>query len=270
VKRRQFITLLGGATAWPLAAHAQQRPALAVIGLLQSAAPEEMANRVAAFRKALSENGYEEGRNLAIEYRWARYDNTKLPELAAELVRRRVVLIATPGSTPAAVAAKAATTTIPVVFGVGLDPVETGLVTSFNRPGGNVTGYTTMNAELTGRQLGLLHELLPAARRFAVLINPNNPIKGFVAKEAQEAGAIICREIIIVAAAAANRDINAAFATLKERQVDALVVADALFDSRRSQLAVLAARHTMPSISFERTFPEAGGLMSYGSSLGEG
>ena len=267
MKRREFITLLGGsAAAWPIAARGQQA-ALPVIGFLQTAEPDEAAQRVASFRRGLGEMGYEEGRNVTIEYRWARYDNAKLPELAADLVRRRVAVIAAPASTPAALAAKASTTTIPVVFGIGGDPVEFGLVPSLNRPGGNVTGFTSMNAQLTGRQLGLLHELLPSAARFAVLINPENPLREVVTKEAQAAGQALGQQIIVLPADN-PRAIYAAFAALKGNHADALLVSpDILFDARRTQIVTLAARQAVPTISFERSFAEAGGLMSYGTSL---
>jgi putative ABC transport system substrate-binding protein len=268
-RRREFITLLGGTVAaWPLAARAQQ-PAMPVIGFLQGGAPDETAPLVAEFRKGLSENGYEEGRNVLIEYRWAHHDNSRLPELAADLVRRGVAVIATPASTRAALAAKAATATIPVVFGTGLDPVALGLVTSFNRPDGNVTGFTTMNAELVGKQLGLLHELLPAAARFGVLVNPKNPLTDFEIKEAQAAGSAIGREIVILNAGSAG-DINTAFAVLREKRTDALLIsADILFENRRIQIVTLATRHAVPTISLWQSFAEAGGLMSYGSSVDE-
>jgi putative ABC transport system substrate-binding protein len=236
-----------------------------VIGLLQSTGPEEAAAHVAAFRKGLSETGYEEGRNVKIEYRWAGYDNAKLPELAADLVRRRVAVIAAPASTPAALAAKASTRTIPVVFSIGTDPVEIGLVPSLNRPGSNVTGLTSMNIQHTGKQLGLLHEL--SAASFAVLINPSNRAGTIVTKDAQEAGAALGRQIVMLTADS-PRAIIAAFAALKANHADGLLVsADIVFDSHPTLIATLAARDLVPTISFDRSFAEAGGLMSYGTSV---
>jgi putative ABC transport system substrate-binding protein len=267
--RRSFLTLLGtsaAAAAWPLAAKAQQ-PAVPVVGYLDSGSAEPSANRLAAFRKGLSETGYVEDRNVAIEFRWAHNDYDRLPELAADLVRRRVAIIATPGSTPAALAAKAATTTIPIVFSGGGDPVLFGLVASLNRPGGNVTGINSMNAELMGKRLGLLHELLPGARRFAVLVNPTNPNSEYMIMDAQAAAATRGRQIEVLTAST-NRDIDAAFTSLMQKGVDALLVTtDPFFANRRVQLQSLATRHAVPSIFSIREFAEAGGLMSYGSSF---
>jgi putative tryptophan/tyrosine transport system substrate-binding protein len=270
MRRREFIRSLGGAAiAWPLAATRAQQGAMPVIGFLHSGVPEEAASRIVAFRRGLSETGYEDGRNVTIEFRWARYDNARLSELAADLVRLGVAVIAAPASTPAALAAKASTTTIPVVFSIGGDPVESGLVPSLDRPGGNVTGFTSMNGQLTGKQLGLLHELLPSAASFAVLINPNNPLREFVTKDAQAAGAALGRQIIMLAADS-PRAITTAFAALKANHVDALLISpDIMFDSRHTQIVTLAARHAVPTISFERSFAEAGGLMSYGTSLAD-
>jgi len=204
---------------------------------------------------------------VKIEYRWAGYDNAKLPELAADLVRRRVAVIAAPASTPAALAAKASTTTIPVVFSIGTDPVEIGLVPSLNRPGSNVTGLTSMNIQHTGKQLGLLQELLPSAASFAVLINPGNRAGTIVTKDAQRAGAALGRQIVMLTADN-PRAIIAAFAALKANHADGLLVsADIVFDSHPTLIATLAARDLVPTISFDRSFAEAGGLMSYGTSV---
>jgi putative ABC transport system substrate-binding protein len=269
MRRREFITLLGGAAAWPLAARAQQ-PAIPVVGFLHTGSPEAFANPVAEFRKGLSETGHVEGQTVAIEYRWAQNDYKRLPELAADLVRRRVAVIATPVGMEAALAAKAATTTIPIVFGVGTDPVQTGLVASLNRPGGNLTGIANLTAELTGKRLGLLHELLPRAARFAVLVNPNNLVTTRSAvTDAQPAAAAIGLQIEAVSAGT-ERDIDAAFATLVQTRTDALLVnADPLFVGRRVQVTKLAARHVLPTIYPVREFADAGGLMSYGPSNAE-
>ncbi len=267
MNRREFIALLGtAAAAWPLAARAQQRTR-PVIGFLHGGSPEPNVNPVAAFRKGLAEAGYVEGRNVAIEFRWAAGHDDRLPELAADLIRRRVAVIATPLSTQAALAAKAATTTIPIVFGTGGDPVALGLVTSFNRPGGNVTGITFMTAELGAKHLGLLHELLPQAARFVALVNPTSSYAEAFIKDLQ-AGARTLGLQAEVLYAGSDREIDAAFATLVQRRADALLNApDALFTSRRAQLVALSRRHAVPSIHAIREFPEAGALMSYGPNL---
>src|SRR6516225_8589924 len=264
LKRRDFITLLGGAAAWPLAARAQA--AIPVIGYLDAGAPETSARLAAAFRKGLAETGYAEGRNVAIEYRWARNEYDRLPEMASDLVRRQVIVIAAMGGTPTALAAKAATTTIPIVFGFGGDPVQTGLVASLNRPGGNITGVVTMNVELAAKRLGLLHELVPEATRFAVLVNASNSATVSLTRDALAAAAPAGWQIEFLAVST-NRDLSAAFASFAKR-VDAVMVApELLFVSRRVQLLTLAARHAVPIIYPSREFAEAGGLMSYGSSF---
>jgi putative ABC transport system substrate-binding protein len=266
MRRREFITLVGGAAAaWPLAARAQQ-PAMPVIGYLSSMSPEtRLDSSPAAFRKGLGEIGYLEGRNVSIEYRYARNENDRLPALAADLVRRRVAVIATFSAVPA-LAAKAATTTIPIVFGIPGDPVKLGLVASLNRPGGNVTGVSVLNGELAGKQLGLLHELLPGAARFAVLINPNSPDAESVIADLHAAASAIGRQIDVLYAGS-SRDIDRAFASLVESRADALLIsADPLFGNRKVQLATLAARHTVPAISGDPTLAEVGSLMTYGSS----
>jgi putative ABC transport system substrate-binding protein len=269
MRRREFITLLGGAAAWPLAAHAQQ-PALPVIGFLHSASAAAYAAPLAAFRKGLSEAGYVEGQNVAIEYRWAEGQNDRLPALAAELVRRRVAVIVTPGSTAATLAAQAATATIPIVFIIGANPMKIGLVASLNRPGGNATGINDFGVEIGAKRLGLLHELLPGAARFGVLVNPDNPFitESFVT-ELQMAASAIGRQIEVVTAST-NGDIDTAFATLVKKRADALLISpDALFVTRRVQLIMLAVRHTLPALYHRRELAEAGGLMSYGSDLSD-
>jgi ABC-type uncharacterized transport system substrate-binding protein len=268
VRRREFITLIGGAAAaWPFAARAQQA-AMPVVGFLFAGLPQ--ASFSSAFSKGLSETGFVDGRNVAIEYRWADEQNDRLPALAVELVRRKVAVIYAGGGTPAVVAAKAATTTIPIVFVIGDDPVQTGLVASFNRPGGNVTGISFMNAQLTAKRIGLLHELLPAAERFAMLVNPGNQrAAAAVTAEAQEAAAAIGRPIEIFTAST-NREIDAAFASIVQKRAEALLIGPSpLFLTRRAQLATLAARHALPVIHFAREFAEATGLMSYGSSIAD-
>jgi len=237
-----------------------------VIGFLRPGSPEPNAHLVAAFRKGLDETGYVEGRNVSVEYRWAHNDDDRLPEMAADLVRLRVSVIVTPGSTAAAAAAKSATTTIPIVFSGGGDPVQTGLVASLNRPGGNVTGVSSMAGELGAKRLGLLQELVPRAARFAVLVNPNNPLANAFVTNVREAAAAIGRQIEVLTASTSH-DIDAAFAVLVEKRADALQVGpDPLFVSSRVQLATLAARHGVPAIYPFREDAEAGGLMSYGPS----
>jgi putative ABC transport system substrate-binding protein len=268
MRRREFITLLGGAaTAWPLAARAQQ-PAMPVVGFLHAGVPEANASRVAAFRGGLSQAGFVEGRNLAIEFRWAQNDNARLPELAADLVRRGVAVIATPSSAAAALAAKAATTTIPIVFEGGADAVQAGLVASLNRPGGNITGISSMSAELEAKRLGLMHELRPAAALFAVLVNPtNSAVADATIKDAQAAAVAIGQKIEILTVST-SREIDTAFANLVQKRAAAVLVSsDALFFSRRVQLVTLAARHAVPAIYSVRDYAEVGGLMSYGSSI---
>jgi putative ABC transport system substrate-binding protein len=269
MNRRTFITLLGGAAAWPLGALAQQ-PAMPVIGFLHSASATAFAASLAAFRKGLSEAGYVEGQNVAIEYRWAEGQNDRLPALAAELVRRRVAVIVTPGSTAATLAAKAATATIPIVFIIGADPVKIGLVASLNRPGGNATGINDFGVEIGAKRLGILHELLPGAARFALLVNPDNPfITETFVTELQTAASAIGRQIEVVTAST-NGDIDTAFAKLVKKRADGLLISpDALFVTRRVQLITLAVRHGLPALYHRRELAEAGGLMSYGSDLSD-
>ena len=268
MRRRDFITLLGGAAAWPLAARAQQA-VMPVVGFVYPGVPELSTGIVAAFRKGLNEAGFIEGRNVTVEFRFAYNDNARLPELAADLAQRRVAVIATPGSTPSALAAKAATTTIPIVFGIGPDPVEIGLVASLNRPGGNITGVSSMNAELGAKRLGLLHELLPTAVRFAVLVNPNNRNAEALTRDAQATASALSRQVEVLPANN-TREIDAAFVSLLQKRADALLVSpDPLFDSRRVQLVTLATHHRLPTIYSFRENVEIGGLMSYGSSAAE-
>jgi putative ABC transport system substrate-binding protein len=266
IERRKFVAALGGAAAWPLTARAQQS-LVAVIGLLMPGSPEADTN-VAPFRRGLSQAGYDEGRNLVMEYRWANRDATRLPELAAELVRRPVSLIATMGSTGAVRAAKAATATVPIVFSVGSDPVEAGLVASLNRPGGNVTGVTSMSLDLAAKRFGLLRELMPKAERFALLVNPDNATAEPTIAEVRAAGA--GRIEIDVLSARTPREIDAAFSILAQKRPDALMVAsDTLFSDRRVQVATLTTLHRLPAILPFRRNVEAGGLMSYESATYE-
>jgi putative tryptophan/tyrosine transport system substrate-binding protein len=268
MRRREFIATLGVAATWPFAAWTRQS-AMPVIGYLFAGSPEQTTHLLAAFRKGLSEAGYVEGQNVAIEYRWGHTDDSQLPGLAAVLVRRRVTVIAAPGSTPAALAAKAATITIPIVFGIGTDPVQVGLVDSLNRPGGNVTGVSYLQKELTVKRLGLLHELLPRAAQFAVLANPSNPSTEPVTKEANAGAAAIGGQIEVLTATT-NRDIDAVFARLAQNPADALLVnADPLFFTRRVQLVTLAARHALPTMYPNREYVEIGGLVSYGPKLAD-
>jgi putative ABC transport system substrate-binding protein len=266
MNRREFITLLGVTTAWSVTARAQQP--MPVIGFLSPVSPEAVRNRLAAFREGLAEAGYVEGRNVAIEYRWAEGQFSRLPELAADLVRRKVSVIATPGVEIGARAAKAATSTIPVIFGVSEDPVRMGLVASLARPGGNATGLNFFTAEVNAKRLGLLRELLPAARRVAMLMNPTNPINlSSTLAEVEQAARDLALQIQIVNASTSH-EIDAAFAALSRERPDALFVApDGFFTSRRVQLAALAARHAIPTSFSVREHVEAGGLMSYGASL---
>ena len=271
IGRREFITLLGGGLAgWPLAARAQQT-ALPVIGFLSSETPSGYAFRAAAFRQGLSEAGYVESRNVAIEYRWAEGHYDRLPALAADLVRRQVAVIAAAG-TQSALAAKAATTTIPIVFSTAADPVAEGLVASLARPGGNATGVNNLATELVQKQIEKLHQMVPAATAIAALVNPTNPTLAEPAtKEVQAAGRTLGLKMIHIIQASTERDIDAAFATLFRLGAGALVVCpDTFFTSRRDQIAALAIRHAIPVIYHLRELPAAGGLMSYGPSATDG
>jgi putative tryptophan/tyrosine transport system substrate-binding protein len=266
MRRREFITLLGGAAAaWPLAARAQQ-PAMPVVGLVNARSPEASERQAAAFRKGLNEAGYVEGQNVTVEYHWLNGQYDRLPSLMADLVRRRVAVIATPGATLPALAAKAATATVPIVFGVAENPVGLGLVASFARPGGNATGINIFLNELVAKRLGLLHELVPKAVRIAVLVNPANaPSAETTLRDLPEAARAIGLQTQVLNAST-SREIEAAFATLVRERADALFVApDAFFISRRVQFVTLAARHGIPTAHNAREEVEAGGLMSYGT-----
>ncbi len=267
MKRREFITLVGGAAAWPLAARAQQ-PAMPVIGSLSSVSPEGWVERMRGFRQGLHEAGYVEGENVAIDYRWAENQLDRLPGLAADLVRRRVALVFAHGGTAPAIAAKAATTAMPIVFLVPEDPVKLGLVASLSRPGGNLTGVNLIIGELMSKRLALLRELVPGMSRIAVFVNPANPARAEAqAGEAQAAGRAMSLQVRIFNAGTA-REISAAFATFADERPDALFVSpDPFFVVRRVQLATLAARHAIPSSFSVRELPEAGALMSYGTNI---
>jgi putative ABC transport system substrate-binding protein len=267
MKRREFITLLGGAAAgWPRAARAQQ-PAMPVIGFLGSASQDQYASLVRAFRQGLSETGYVEGRNVTIEYRWADDQYDRLPILAADLIDRRVAVIAATGGSPAALAAKRATTTIPIVFQVGVDPVEAGLVVSLNRPGGNVTGFANLALEVGPKRLELLHELIPAATVVAVLINPTRSNADAELGVLQAAARTLGLKLHVLHAST-ERDFETVFAALAQLHAGGLVIGgDPVFNNRSEQLAAMAARQGVPAIYQFRTFAAAGGLISYGSNI---
>src|SRR5262245_32263553 len=268
MKRREFITLLGGAAAaWPLAARAQQS-AMPVIGFLNVVSPEMFTGRLQGFHRGLKDAGYVEGENVAIVYRWAENRADRLPELAADLVRRQVAVIAATGGAASALAAKLATTTIPIVFGVAEDPVKLGLVASLARPGGNLTGINFFTGELGAKQLGLLRELVPSAARIAVLCNPANVQSAATAVAEVEAAARTMGLQIQIFNAGTDREINTALVAVARARSDALFIsADPYFTIRRVQLANLAARYALPALFVARDFPEAGGLMSYGTNI---
>jgi putative ABC transport system substrate-binding protein len=266
MKRRDFITLLGcAAAAWPLAARAQQ-PAMPIIGLLDSRSPDGMTDRLRAFREGLKDSGYVERENVAIEYRWAENQLDRLPELAAELVRRQVAVIAATSTNPA-FAAKAATTTTPIVFVAGEDPVRLGLVASLARPGGNLTGINILSGELTAKRLNLLREMVPGAARIAVLVNPANVMTENALRDVAAAARVMGLQIQVLNASTSG-EIDAAFATFVRERPDAVFVGlDVFFISRRAQLVNLASCHALPATYHLREFAEAGGLMSYGTNI---
>ncbi len=269
LKRRDFITLLGGAAAapsmfWPRSASAEQAP-MPVIGFLSSASPQSYAHVVAAFRQGLKEVGYVEGQNIAIEYRWAEGQYDRLPALVADLLRRPVAVIV--GNTPSALAAKAATTTVPIVFATGGDPVRNGLVTNLNRPGGNVTGVSFMSVELATKQLAFLRELRPGAARIAVLVDPKFPTTERFVSEVRTAASAVGLQLIVLEVSS-DREIETAFVTLVQRGAGALHVGGGML-SQRDRIIALAARHRIPAIYVLRDYVTAGGLMSYGSSMSD-
>jgi ABC-type uncharacterized transport system substrate-binding protein len=266
MRRREFITLLGGAAAaWPVVAQAQQ-PAMPVIGFLNTRAPGEDTHLLAAFRQGLSETGYVEGHNATIEYRWAEGQYDRLPAMAADLIQQRVTVIAAT-STPAALAAKAATSTVPIVFTTGGDPIKLGLVASLSRPGGNVTGSTQLSVEVGPKRLELARELVPGATTFALLVNPANPVAATISKDLQAVADTLGVRLHVLHAST-EADFEAAFATAAQLRAAALVIsADPVFGSHAAQLGALALRHSVPAIYQFREFVAAGGLMSYGGSI---
>jgi putative ABC transport system substrate-binding protein len=268
MRRREFITLLGGvAAAWPLAARAQQQ--MPVIGFLHSLPPGPMAHLVVAFRKGLSETGYTEGRNVAIEFLWADGQYDRLPAMAADLASRRVAVIVAGGGEPAGLAAKAATSTIPIVFAIGGDPVKVGLVASLNRPGANVTGVTLLTGSLEAKRFGLLRELVPKATTLAMLVNPAFPNAESQVKDAKEAARTFGLQMHVLNASN-ERDFDVAFASLSRLRADALLVSsDAFLNSRRDEIVARVARQGVPAIYEWREFTAAGGLMSYGTNLAD-
>jgi putative ABC transport system substrate-binding protein len=270
MRRRDFIQGIAVSSAWPLVARAQQ-PSMPVVGVLSGEWPNAVtADRLRAFREGLNDTGYFEGRNVRIEYRWAEGRNERLPALAAELVRLPVNVIVIAGSTPASIAAKAASTTVPIVFYVGTDPVSIDLVPSFSRPGGNVTGVANLNAELAAKRLELLHELVPTATIIAGLVNPTNPVLAEPETRDLQAAARTLGLTLHVLHASSEQEIDAAFTTLVQLRAGGLVIgADAYFNSRSEQLAVLALRYAMPAIYQFREFVLSGGLASFGATVAD-
>ena len=261
MRRRDFIAGIGGTAASALAANAEQVP---VVGFFNTGAPEGAESIVAAFRKGLSETGFEDGRNLSIDFRWARFQPDRYSEILADFIRRKVDVIATPGSVAGALAAKAATSTIPIVFSTSGDPVQLGLVASLNRPGGNVTGFDDMSSELAPKMLGILHELLPRAVRFGVFSRRSSPWIDAVIKDAMSAASALSLEVEFLFAANA-RDVDAAFESIVNKRIDGFVLPSDLFLlGRQTQILTLAARHAVPAVYHRSDWVKAGGLMSYG------
>lgn len=264
MRRREFITLIGGTVAWPLVARAQQ-PQMQVIGFLGTSSPELYAIRLSVFREGLKEAGYIEGQNVTIEYRWARDDVGRLPALAADLVQRRVNVIVAGSGTPGALAAKAATTTIPIVFAVAVDPIKLGFVASLNRPGGNMTGVTNLNVEIAPKRLELMHALLPTATDFAVLVDPTGLVAEPFVRELQAAARSLGLRLHVLNASS-ERDFDSVFARLGQLKAAALIISSIIsFVGRIEQLAALAIRYRVPTIFQYRPFAAAGGLISYGT-----
>jgi putative tryptophan/tyrosine transport system substrate-binding protein len=270
MRRRDFITVVGGAAvAWPVAARAQQPGKLPVVGYLGPESRAVFASRVKAFRQGLGETGYAEGRNVVIEFRWAEGQHNRLPALAADLVSRQVAVIVAPGGAPGALAAKSATTTIPIVFEMGADPIAIGLVGNLNRPGGNLTGVSSLNVQVTPKRLEILHEAVPTAAEVAVLINPTSPTADSQLRNLQAAARALGLQLHVLHASA-ERDFDTVFATLLQLRAGGLVVSsDGFFATHSEQLAALTIRHAVPAIHQSRDFTIAGGLMSYAGSFAE-
>jgi putative tryptophan/tyrosine transport system substrate-binding protein len=265
MRRREFIKIAGGAALWPVTTHAQQS-SIPVIGFVSSASSDEYAIRLRAFRQGLKETGYDEGKNVTIEYRWAESEYNRLPPLVGELVNRQVAVIVAGGGTPSALAAKAATATIPIVFSIAVDPVKVGLVASLNRPGGNLTGVTNLNVEVGPKRLELLREVLPSVTAIGVLVNPANPAITEPFLQTLHPAARALGMQLNILNASADRDFDTVFASLDQLRVGALIIStDTYFNTRSEHLAALSLRHAVPAISQYRPFVAAGGLMSYGS-----
>jgi putative tryptophan/tyrosine transport system substrate-binding protein len=267
MRRREFLSVLGGAAAWPLAARAQQ--AMPVIGYLSSGSARGFATRLDAFRLGLQQIGYREGQNVAIEYRWADGQNDQLPAMAADLARRQVNVIAAPGGSQAPLAAKGATATIPIVFETGVDPIAAGIVTSLSRPNGNITGVSSLNVEVAPKRLELLHQLVPAASAFALLVNPTNPFAAIQTKGLQAVARALKLDLHVLQASN-DREVEEAFAKLVQIRIGGLVISpDPFYINRSGQIAALTVRHAVVAVFHSREFAVAGGLLSYGGSVAE-